>query len=167
MAYINEKKRNCFQVLAKKLLHLCPIKEYLSFMIKLSDKNTFSKEEKLCSTKAIDTLFAAGESFIAYPLRVVYIIYDESVAEDQRASVMISVSKRKFKRAVKRNRVKRMVREAYRLNKHGLTTLLQNNNKRIDIAFLYLKDELPEYSEIEKSILKTATILTDKVENKK
>lgn len=133
-------------------------------MLELSDKNTFTKEEKLCSTKAIDTLFSIGESFVAYPLRVVYLIHDKSETEAQSASVMISVSKRKFKRAVKRNRVKRLIREAYRLNKHDLTALLAKHNKRMDIAFLYLKDELPEFSEIEKSILKTLTILTDKME---
>jgi ribonuclease P protein component len=136
-------------------------------MLELSDKNTFSKEEKLCSTKAIDTLFSIGGSFVAYPLRVVYLIHDKSEVEAQSASVMISVSKRKFKRAVKRNRVKRLIREAYRLNKHDLTALLIKHNKRIDIAFLYLKDELPEFSEIEKSILKTLTILTDKMEKKR
>ena len=77
---------------------------------------------------------------------------------------MISVPKRKFKRAVKRNRVKRLVREAYRLNKHGLITLLNRQNKRMDIAFLYLKDELPEFTEIEKSVLKAMSILSDKIE---
>jgi ribonuclease P protein component len=136
-------------------------------MPELSDKNTFTKEEKLCGTKAIDALFSIGESFIAYPLRVVYLIFDESEDERQGASVMISVSKRKFKRAVKRNRVKRMIREAYRLNKHNLTTLLTKHNKRMDIAFLYLKDELPEFPEIEKSILKALTILTDKMEKER
>lgn len=137
------------------------------FMLELSNKNTFTKEEKLCSTKAIDTLFSVGESFVAYPLRVVYVIHDESEFDRQNVSVMISVSKRKFKRAVKRNRVKRLIREAYRLNKQGLITLLNRQNKRMDIAFLYLKDELPEFAEIEKSILKAVSILTDKMEKER
>lgn len=136
-------------------------------MLELSDKNTFTKEEKLCSAKAIDALFSIGESFIAYPLRVVYMIHDKSEVESQSASVVISVSKRKFKRAVKRNRVKRLIREAYRLNKYNLITLLNKHNKRIDVAFLYLKDELPEFLEIEKSILKTVTILVDKIEKER
>lgn len=136
-------------------------------MLELSNKNTFTKEEKLCSAKAIDTLFSTGESFIAYPLRVVYRIHGESELDRQNASVMISVSKRKFKRAVKRNRVKRLIREAYRMNKHDLINLLNKQNKSMDVAFLYLKDELPEFIEIEKSMLKAVSILTDKVEKKK
>jgi ribonuclease P protein component len=56
-----------------------------------------------------------------------------------------------------------MVREAYRLNKHSYTDLLRMYNKRVDIAFLYLKDELPEFSEIEKAIQKTIGLLMDKV----
>ncbi|MFV0539463.1 MAG: ribonuclease P protein component [Dysgonomonas sp.] len=136
-------------------------------MLELSNKNTFTKDEKLCSAKAIDTLFSAGESFIAYPLRVVYLLHEESEFDRQNASVMISVSKRKFKRAVKRNRVKRLIREVYRLNKHDLIALLDRQNKHVDIAFLYLKDELPEFSEMEKSVLKAVSILTDKMEKRR
>lgn len=126
-------------------------------------KKTFSKEEKLCSTKSIESLFAKGDSFIAYPLRVVYQLRDESVEDNQYASVLISVSKKKFKRAVKRNRVKRMIREAYRLNKSLYLDWLKVNNKHMDIAFLYLKSELPTYTEIEKSIQKAIAMLKTKI----
>ncbi|MDU1892233.1 MAG: ribonuclease P protein component [Dysgonomonas sp.] len=124
---------------------------------------TFPKEEKLCSTKSIDMLFArAGNSFIAYPLRVVYLLFDEPEIEKQHPSVMISVSKKKFKRAVKRNRVKRLIREAYRLNKNLFHQTLQIRGKRMDIAFLYLKNELPTFAEIEKAMIKAATVLHEK-----
>lgn len=125
---------------------------------------TFSKKEKLCSTKSIDSLFSSGESFIAYPIRVVYKQYDLIDEENQTSSVVISVSKRKFKRAVKRNRVKRMIREAYRLNKEFLIKQLIQENKRIDIAFIYLKDELPEYIEIKKGIQKAISLLANRIE---
>lgn len=125
---------------------------------------TFSKEEKLCYQKSIDRLFAKGKSFIAYPLRVIYFTEEEIEEEKQFAQVLISVPKRKFKRANKRNRIKRLVREAYRLNKQEYIHLLREQNLRLDIAFLYLKDELPTYEEIEKSILKTVTSLKDKLE---
>lgn len=128
--------------------------------------NTFSKNEKLCRTKSIDSLFSKGESFIAYPLRIVYCLEEEPDQALQTVSVLISVSKKKFKRAVKRNRVKRLVREAYRLNKTYYTQLLSANNKRMDIAFLYLKNELPTYEEIEKSILKTANILSERMKGR-
>ncbi len=120
---------------------------------------TFPKEEKLCSTKSIDRLFSSGQSFIAYPLRVVF--YQEEANEDKAAvAIMVSVSKKKFKRAVRRNRVKRLIREAYRLNKAELLQLSRERNKRLDIAFLYLKNELPAYAEIEKAIKKAIGILS-------
>lgn len=136
---------------------------------KMTDTNpliryTFSKEERLCYQKSIDRLFAKGKSFIAYPLRIVYFVEEESDAEKQFAQLLISVPKRKFKRANKRNRVKRLVREAYRLNKHEYISLLREKSLRLEIAFLYLKDELPTYEEIEKSILKTASSLKEKIE---
>ena len=124
----------------------------------------FPKEEKLCREKSIDRLFSKGESFIAYPLRVVYLIENESDKGQSAASVLVSVSKKKFKRAVKRNRVKRMIREAYRLNKSNYYSLLQQHCQHVDIAFLYLKDELPNCSEIEKAMLKAMGILSEKLE---
>lgn len=133
---------------------------------KPAPSNTFPKSEKLCSQKSIDRLFAKGESFIAYPLRVVYFLEDENEDSKQLPSVLVSVSKRKFKRAVKRNRVKRLIREAYRLNKQPIADLLKANNKRMDVAFLYLKDELPAYADIEKSILKTINQLSERLSSK-
>lgn len=126
-------------------------------------KKTFSKEERLCSTKSIDLLFSEGQSFIAYPLRVVYRVETETDASKQSASLLISVPKKKFKRAVKRNRVKRLVREAYRLNKVQMIELLNQRGIHLDIAFIYLKDELPVYTDIEKSIFKTISILSDRL----
>lgn len=130
-------------------------------------KNTLAKEERLCSTKSIDKLFSSGESFVAYPLRVVYLIEDETESEKQIASILVSVSKKKFKRAVKRNRVKRLVKEAFRLNKGAYQDLLCSGDKRMDIAFLYLKNELPVYAEIEKAILKTITVLSQRLKGGK
>lgn len=126
-------------------------------------KNKFPKQEKLCGTKRIDKLFAQGESFIAYPLRVIYLIQTlENDGEESGISVLVTVSKKKFKRAVKRNRVKRLVREAYRLNKVSFQLLLKDNSKKMDIAFIYLKTELPDYKEIEQAILKTIRVLGNK-----
>ena len=125
---------------------------------------TFGKKEKLCSQIAIDSLFSQSESFISYPLRVVYIIKDESDIQNQLAKIMVSVSKKKFKRAVKRNRIKRLIREAYRLNKASLAMHLQNKGKGMNIAFLYLNNELPKYEDIEKAMLKAIKIILQKME---
>ncbi|MDR1881233.1 MAG: ribonuclease P protein component [Prevotella sp.] len=128
--------------------------------------NTLTKGERLCSTKSIDRLFSSGKSFIAYPLRIVY-IKEDSIADKPRISILVSVSKKKFKRAVKRNRIKRLIREAYRLNKSELSSLLGNKGKRLNIAFLYLKNELSDYAEIENAISKTMAILVRKVREDK
>ena len=80
---------------------------------------TFPKEEHLCRKKLIDELFGKqGSSFGVYPLRIVWVASPAPTAAAPQ--VLISVSKRTFKRAVDRNRLKRLIREAYRLNKYRL-----------------------------------------------
>lgn len=129
-------------------------------MSEKENQYTLSKEERLYAEKRIEALFAGSSSFIAYPLRVVYLTREkESEDELPTVSILISVSKKRFKRAVKRNRVKRLIREAYRLNKKELIDFATQSGKSFDIAFLYLKSELPTYVEIEKAILKTINTL--------
>lgn len=137
--------------------------ECCRYTIKMSEKEnryTLSKDERLYAEKRIDAVFAKGSSFIAYPLRVVYLAreYDRE-GELPMVSILVSVSKKRFKRAVKRNRVKRLVREAYRLNKKEFVDFAIQSGKSYDIAFLYLKNELPTYAEIEKAVLKTINTL--------
>jgi ribonuclease P protein component len=76
--------------------------------------HTFKKEERLCSTKLLDKLFHSGSSFLLYPFRFTWMPIDEQEAPVQ---VVIQVSKRRYKRAVDRNLIKRRIREAYRLTK--------------------------------------------------
>ena len=114
-------------------------------------KQTFKKEERLHSKKLIRQLFAEGNSFFVYPFKVLYKeIEEESVFPVQ---VLISVSKRKFKSAVKRNRVKRLFREAYRKNKSIVFECNSNNNKTLLIGFIYVADTIMDYHEIEKKIM--------------
>ena len=83
-------------------------------------KYTFPKEEHLCRKKLIEELFSKqSSSFGVYPLRIVWI--KAAAPTSVPPQVLISVSKRTFKRAVDRNRLKRLIREAYRLNKYRLT----------------------------------------------
>ena len=86
----------------------------------LTRRHTFPKEEHLCRKKLIEELFSKqGSSFGVYPLRIVWIKAPAPTSAPPQ--VLISVSKRTFKRAVDRNRLKRLIREAYRLNKYRLT----------------------------------------------
>lgn len=105
--------------------------------------NTLCKAERLNSKLIIGKMFEGGlsKSFSIFPIRVVYMPLEEAA---EPASILISVSKRRFKRAVKRNRVKRQLREAYRKNKHRLVEILSEQNKHFAIAFIYLSDELAD-----------------------
>jgi ribonuclease P protein component len=123
-------------------------------------QNTFGKQERISGTKRIERLFSSGDSFIAYPLRVVYLEREKGQVE---ASMMVSVSKKRFKRAVKRNRVKRLIREAYRLNKSGFLNICRQYDAALDIAFLFLKDKLPAFKEVENAVLKAMSILENKL----
>ena len=123
--------------------------------------NTLHKVERLDKKKIIEKMFAGGSrSFSVFPLRVVYLPVEELEAG---ASILISVSKRRFKRAVKRNRVKRQIREAYRVNKHELLNILVERKCRLAIAFIYLSDQLVESSIIEDRMRIALVRITEKM----
>ncbi|MDR3309005.1 MAG: ribonuclease P protein component [Tannerella sp.] len=114
----------------------------------------FPREERLSCKKDIDRLFAEGNAFVAYPLRVIYL--EEAVDGRWPAGVrvMISVPKKRIRRAVGRNRIKRLVRETYRLNKSELVESCRQSNKYLHVAFTYLSDEILLYRNIEKAMHK-------------
>lgn len=104
-----------------------------------------SKEERIYKKKVIDILFdKTSPSFAQFPLRVIYRILsqEEENLQSENVSVLFSVSKRHFKRAVKRNRVKRQLREAYRLHKAELATVAHQKEIKLSVAFLWLSGEL-------------------------
>ena len=103
---------------------------------------TFSKEERLCSHKLLNELFTDGNSLYLHPFKIRFLdcIHEEGYP----AKVVFSVSKRNFKKAVHRNRIKRMCREAYRLFKPEFYQLLVEKNKSIALAVVYVaREEIP------------------------
>lgn len=116
----------------------------------MQSRHTFRKAERLCSKKHIEALFAGdNRSLTAYPLRAVYTeTEDEKIVNCKSLSLLISVSKRHFKHAVDRNRAKRLIREAYRLNKGLLLDHLPEDTQ-LDLAFIWMSDELCDYAIVE------------------
>lgn len=112
-------------------------------------KTKYSKIEKLKSKKLIEKLFSEGCSVSSYPLRMVYL---QSEFDDKCMSKAgVSVSKRHFKKAVDRNRIKRLMREAYRLNK---SVFFNNIATQYALMILYIGNEKPTYIEVEVSTIK-------------
>ena len=113
---------------------------------------TFNKRERIVSKKLIEQLFSKGSSFSisAFPLRIV-VMETARVTDDVPVQVLVSVSKRHFKHAVDRNRVKRQIREAYRHHKQILTERVQQQ-QTLAIAFIWLADGLHESATVEKSV---------------
>ena len=111
------------------------------------------KGERLCSKKLIDMLFGTGGShaMTAFPLKAVYRLIDNKIETsvskeaivESNVQVLVSVPKKHFKRAVKRNRVKRQVRESYRKHKSFVTLRVnEQTDKQLLIAFIWLSNEL-------------------------
>jgi len=118
----------------------------------LTGTNTFPKQERLSSLVEIDRLFKTGNSFAIPPLKVLYATPDDLVPVPVR--VLITVPSRKFKRAVDRNRIRRKIREAYRLNKTSLVTKHLHAGSRMLLGIIYIGEEAdPEYSWVEKSLI--------------
>lgn len=98
-------------------------------------RNTFPLKEHLKSKRVIEKLYAEGASVTAYPLRAVFL---EQQEQEPIAAILISVAKKRFRHAVDRNLVKRRIREAYRTSKHPLIEALENDDKKMAIAILYI-----------------------------
>ncbi|MBD0331800.1 MAG: ribonuclease P protein component [Chitinophagaceae bacterium] len=104
------------------------------------------KSERLKSRKQIEDLFATGSNLNIFPIRVLYKFFpadDETVLQ-----IGVSPSQKKFKRAVDRNRIKRLLREAYRLQKNDLLDVLRKKKLRGNVFFIYSDNKLSTFWEI-------------------
>lgn len=107
-------------------------------------KPSYPKSEKLKSKKLIERLFAEGQAVTVFPLRLVAL--DCQLEDGVLLKVGVSVSKKRFNRAVDRNRIKRLLREAYRHNK---SVLFNNIATQKALMILYIGSEIPDYKALE------------------
>ena len=118
-------------------------------------RHTFKKSERLCSRILMDRLFQGdNRSVSAYPIRAVFLPVEPTA--QQGVSVLISVPKKRFKHAVKRNLVKRQIREAYRHHKHILTDALEQREtpQKMVMAFIWLDNKVHDTEEVEIKVKK-------------
>ena len=112
--------------------------------------NTFKKEERLCSKKHLDLLFKNGSSFLLYPFRISFL----SVSETHKypVQVVVNVAKKRFKRAVDRNLIKRRIKEAYRLQKQELLYAHLTHANHLLLSVQYIGKEINAYPLFEKKL---------------
>jgi len=126
----------------------------------VSKQFTLGKNERLKSRKQIEQLFAEGKSFVVNPFRVYYVVNDLPIAigtslvnKNGLLQFGIGVSSKNFKRAVDRNRIKRLTKEAWRLQKNdpiaiGLKEKMKAAGKQLNVFFIYTGKELPDFTTV-------------------
>lgn len=122
-------------------------------------RHTFGKAEKLVSRKLMNQLFSEGKSFFIPPFKVLWL--DTPIDAKTPAQLLISVPRRNFKHAVDRNRIKRLVREAYRLHKNPLYAVLSSQGIQCVIALVMTGRNMPDYKEAEEIIMLILQRLSD------
>lgn len=123
---------------------------------------TFKKEERLCNKKLIERLFHNGSSFLCYPFKVSWLIAPDN--QTVSAQVLFAVAKKRYKRAVDRNLLKRRMREAYRLAKHDhLYNHLVAVEKPILLSIGYIGKEIEDYAMMEKKLQKALAQLCTQI----
>jgi len=125
----------------------------------------FRKEERLSSKILIEKLFSNGKSLLIYPFKINYYFLEQN--QKVPLQLLISVSKRNFKSAVKRNYIKRLIRESYRINKDKICKTLINSDIKLLVSFSYISKETLEYGIILDKIKEIIDKLEDLIQKKK
>jgi ribonuclease P protein component len=129
----------------------------------IASQFTFNKQERLKSHKLIEQLFSNGKSFSVFPIKALFQF--TVLNSDIFLQAGVAVSKKNFKKAVDRNRVKRLLREAYRLQKIELQKQLQIKNKQLVIFFIYTGKDMPVMPDIMEKVNTVLEFLENLVKN--
>lgn len=123
---------------------------------------TLGKKNRLYLKKEVSELFTNGNSFISYPLRVVY-LFTKDQSNNNRDKLLVSVGKKYHKRANKRNRIKRLLRESYRIARHDtLISFLKDYEHSLYIALMCVTNEVPTYKTIDSAVRKAINKIVEK-----
>ncbi len=115
---------------------------------------TLGKHERLKSKKLIDLLFNQGKGFSIFPFKVLYHFSAmETNVNDSNLKFGVAVSSRHFKKAVDRNKVKRLTREAYRVQKNELREQVKSNTKQLNVVFIYTAKEIPTFEMLNEKVI--------------
>ena len=129
----------------------------------LSGSNTFSKQERLCSSTQIDRLFSEGNRQISvFPVRLVWLLTDDI----EGIQVLISAPKRNFHHAVDRNRIKRQIREFYRTGSSSLKETVASKGKGLALAFLFNDNKLWESDKLDQRLSQALERLVETLSEK-
>jgi ribonuclease P protein component len=113
---------------------------------------TFRKEERLCSKKIFEEMAVSKNSVFSHPVKLIWLQKDV-LPGDTLVQAAFTVPKRLIKKAVDRNRIKRIMREAYRLNKHILYEHCTAENKKLALLFVYVAKDSPNFNMIQEKII--------------
>lgn len=122
---------------------------------------SFPKNQRLKGKKKIDSIFSSGKNFFAFPLKAIYTV-DEILDGQSAISAMFVVPKKKIRKAVTRNLIRRRMREAFRLNKHTLIEECKMQGKQVSVVFVFASTDVAKFDTITTATLK---ILKDIAKN--
>lgn len=140
----------------------------------MQSRFTLGKDERLKKRKEIEAIFESGESFSLYPFRVFYlskvvsiqerIIDHEKLQESSSLQFGVGVSKKQFKKAVDRNRIKRLTREAYRIQNAELKkTIEEKGEQSLNLFILYVGKEMPQFAFVKEKVFAVLERLAKKI----
>lgn len=135
-------------------------------MLSVRKQFTLGKNERLKSRKQIEQLFKEGRSFAVTPFRIYYLFNETLNAEGSIFNVQfgVGVSNKNFKKAVDRNRIKRLIKEAWRLQKNELSEKTKAVQKKLNVFFIYTGKELPDFTTVKDKVAVALKKLADKID---